>query len=142
MLRSGLIDQVERFTELSAYQRIRPADKKSVVLFRLFLRNWDADNVELTIARQEVEGFAKFLEIMRSINRREALIDHDVKALLGAKHALENSGARDAMDAISTTYGRSGALDEHIRIFRDGGPPPAPHELSAIIGDTLSALGR
>lgn len=141
ILRTGLIGILEGFARSPAYPLLRPSDKKEIILFRLALAAWAKDQLDLATARHHAEDFARFLEVMRSINRREALVEFDGQRLGEAQAALA-AGSRPevVLDGLQPVYGRSEELDELLRRRRITGAPPEPERLQAIIDTALATL--
>lgn len=141
ILRSGLTGIMEGFARSPAYPLLRPSDKKEIILFRLALANWAKGQLDLATARHHAEDFARFLEVMRSINRREALVEHDGQRLAEAQAALA-AGSRPevVLDGLQPVYGRSEELDELLRLRRITGAGPEPERLARVVDTALSTL--
>ncbi len=141
ILRSGLIGIVDGFARSSAYALLRPGDKKETILFRLALAAWAKGQIDLSRARHHAEDFARFLEVMRSINRREALIDFDRQRLTEAIAALgQDSRPEVVLDGLQPVYGRSDELDELLRMRRITGGKPDPERLGAVLDAVLQSM--
>lgn len=120
-LRLLLTQRLNHFAEQPAYRLLRPADKRELIFFRLKLQAWAQRAPSLTQLRQEVEGFSKFLEVLRSINQREVLARHDRDRLQTLSMLLESEA--DSLEIgphLEAVYGRSEALDKVIRRLRTG----------------------
>ncbi|MBI2372670.1 MAG: hypothetical protein HYV07_01595 [Deltaproteobacteria bacterium] len=135
-----LVTELERFASSRAYRLLRPSDKKEVVSFRLYLADWPTRGADVGNLRNAMEGFSRFLDFRRKINRREELVGHDRSHLEAARTALDNqAGVVEAMQMAQNAYGRSDALDSVIRAWRDD-QLPAPESLHAIIVEALVPL--
>lgn len=141
VLRGGLMELVAAFCNSPVYKFIRPQDKRAIILFRITLNSWErAGRPELEL-RQELEGFSKFLELMRELNWRDTLADNDRRSLHTAYFALE-SGVDVPMvkPYLERAYGRSAPVDEFLRTMRNGFEPPREQLLQAV-GQALVSLG-
>lgn len=141
ILRTGLIGILDSFARSPAYPLLRPSDKKETILFRLALAAWAKGQIDLYTARHHAEDFARFLEVMRSINRRESLRDFDAQRLTEATEALaQGSRPEVVLDGLQPVYGRSEELDELLRIRRITGAKPDPERLASIIDTALATM--
>lgn len=120
-LRILLTQKLNTFAEQPAYRLLRPADKRELIFFRLKLQGWAQAAPALQELRQAVEGFSKFLEVLRSINQREVLARHDRDRLQTLVMLLESEAdSLEIAPHLEAIYGRSEALDRTIRRLRSG----------------------
>lgn len=141
ILRSGLIGIVDGFARSGAYALLRPGDKKETILFRLALNAWAKDQIDLQRARLHAEDFARFLEVMRSINRREALIEFDRTKVSEAIEALQHGSRPEVvLDGLPAVYGRSDELDELLRMRRITGGKPDADRLRNVLDAILRSM--
>lgn len=133
ILKSGLTDRIGELALSPIYKTLRPQDKRAIILFRIALNRWERDGKNETILRQELEGFAKFLELMRELTFRDQLADNDRRSLLTAYEVLE-SGVDVPMvkPYLERSYGRSSMVDELTRTMRNGLEPPRDVLLNAV----------
>jgi hypothetical protein len=139
---AALVGQLQAFSTTAEYKLLKPQDKRAVILFRIFLNGWAQKGSDAEVLRQEVEGFAKFLALMRDISWRDVLGDHDKKKLKEVRRLL-TSGSRLAaiMPALLEVYGNSEPLDEAIRsIVRKRVAPPR-EELTRLITEAEARMG-
>lgn len=118
-VRHGLILRLKAFAELPAYRFLRPLDRREVNRCRVRLNRLELEEGTLRLFRQELEGFSKFLEVMRSINDREVLEARDRSALMTARMLLESEEHELAVQPIlEEVYGRDRELDLLVRALR------------------------
>jgi len=124
-----LLVRLMRFAASDAFALVRAPDKRAIIEFRKDLAlqlGRDAGNKRAV--GELLEGFAKFLEVMRSLNQREALVRHD-KAMMadlrgrliviGEVLPLDFDSAlrlfEEAREAVQLLYGREPMLDVWLR---------------------------
>jgi hypothetical protein len=132
-------DRLSQFAAAASYRHMRALDKREVILFRLRLAAWNPVECVPGDLRDWVEGFDKFLDLMRGINRREQLIIEDRRHLERAREALAAGDSTAALGELELTYGRYKPLDDWLRqhrLKRD----PAPGPLPGLIDAALAAL--
>ena len=132
----GVSDRLTRFAGRPEYRTMRAEDKRAVIDFRraLYGLRHSKGSIPVLQLRQAVEGFAKFLDAMHSINHREVLVLHDRQRLAEAGAKLEASerlvrrdpaGARGELQAtvrlLSSVMGRHPELDAALRTFGSAG---------------------
>lgn len=141
-VRQGTILRLQAFSEHPAYRFLRPLDRREVVRCRVHLHQLELDITTLSRFRHELDGFSKFLEVMRSINDREVLEIRDRSALLTAKMLLESEEDElTVQPLLEEVYGRNRELDLIIRGLRRREPIDGEVILDKI-DDVLSRLGR
>lgn len=116
-VRARLNATLDDLASRTVYDFLRPIDKRQIILFRIFLGAEETSRAEM---RRQLEGFAKFLEVMGEINQRQELVKHDARQLDLAAHALIERRTADAVRQLALVYGRHPALDEMIRRLRAG----------------------
>jgi hypothetical protein len=141
-------EALSQFIQSPGFKAMRPGDRWELTKFdRAFAE------VPASEARMTSEGFAKYLDSLGSINRREVLVTHDQRTmhelretLSAARPLLEyNTGvARDmVLQALATSeqlYGRSRSSDELITALREADPTLASAaEVEAVLS-TLELL--
>ncbi len=132
-VRHALVLRLNQFTELPAYRFIRPLDKREVDQFRLRMNGLDLNEKTVGTLRHEIEGFSKFLEVMRSINEREVLERRDRDALGTARMLLEaEEEIAEVRPFLERAFGRSRSVDEFVRLIRKGSMLD-PAELTAAV---------
>ncbi|MBK8010662.1 MAG: hypothetical protein IPK13_04890 [Deltaproteobacteria bacterium] len=118
-----MVQRMDHFVSLPTYRHLRPGDRKEFILFRIFLFNWGEGESSTQILREQVEGFSKFLEVMRAINQRRELVSHDRRYLAAVQTVLQsNLDTSRAKPYLEMVYGRSQRLDEMIRLCRESYP--------------------
>jgi hypothetical protein len=140
ILASGLIERLNQFSTTPAYKFLKPQDKRAVILVRIRLNDWSQKKGDATSIRNEVEGFSKFLALMRDLNWRDALAEHD-RRIIAKVRGLLRGGARidEIMPQLQQMYGRDDAIDDRLRAFRLG-LKPAPDELRRALEATEAKL--
>ena len=126
----ALADRLHRFCARPAYRTLRAEDKRALIEFRraLFGMRQQAGGPTLVVLRQQVEGFAKFLESMQAINHREVLAVHDRLRLQEALDLLRHAATLadpavacteldTAVSALAAVQGRSPELDAARRDY-------------------------
>lgn len=141
ILKTGLTERIVALSTSPAYKILRPQDKRAIILFRISLHSWERTGRSLTQLRQELEGFSKFLELMKELNWRDELADNDRRSLHTAYDVLE-SGVDVPMvkPYLERAYGRSAAVDELVRTLRNGIEPRRDVILRAV-HQALGPLG-
>ena len=120
-LHAALVERMMAFEESPSYEHVRPADRREVLNFLHFLDGWRASGGSREKLRTEVEGFSRYLEIMRGINGREELKRSDALILETVRQKLAvSSEAEKAFETLEAVYGRSDKLDVLIRRARRG----------------------
>ena len=120
-VRHALSVRLGAFVKHEAYGYLRPADKREMSMVRTALNDYDHEVEDLAAFRALVEGFAKFLDVLRSINQRDVLLQHDVQKLQTAMMMIDAEADDASMQPVLLSlYGRDVALDEMIRSFRRG----------------------
>ena len=117
---------------------MRARDKQEVIMLRHFLKHHKdtATGPELT---QHLDDFAKFLELMRSINNRPELRDHDRHHLEAALHLAQKNIDLVAIDVhLAEVFGRHQPLDDWYRNNRYPSGPPTL-ELVGLLSQALQA---
>ncbi|MCB9653352.1 MAG: hypothetical protein H6729_04370 [Deltaproteobacteria bacterium] len=118
-----MVQRMDHFVSLPTYRHLRPGDKKEFILFRIFLFNWGENESSAQILREQIEGFSKFLDVMRAINHRRELVSHDRRYLAAIQTVLQsNLDTSRAKPYLEMVYGRSQRLDEMIRLCRESYP--------------------
>ena len=127
-----LLEQVHIFTKEPSYAVFRAADKRSVIHIRHDLKN--ASTSESLTVRQAIrlsDGFARFLETLTTINRREHLTVNDQDAashaemkLADAVHHLMMNDLREGRELLTQAmaqsqriFGRSDSFDDILRVL-------------------------
>lgn len=119
-VRAAIIAALDRLARDPVDSYMRAQDKRHFIEFRWQLRMWP-ETSSLTSLRQAVEGFTKFLEVMRGINARIELRTHDKRHLLAAWTLMaEKQPVERALPHLQQAYGRDERLDEWLRTFRRG----------------------
>jgi hypothetical protein len=137
ILVDGLVDRLTELARTAAYKLLKPQDKRAIIMVRIFFNSWETKSDVKTV-RNEVEGFAKFLALMRDLNWRENLIDHDRRALLKIQKMLASGAPLDEIvPQLRQLYGAYDPLDDRIRAVRIG-IRPSPDELRRLIFEAQS----
>lgn len=136
---------MRNFIQGEVFRAMRPADRWELTKFERQLREQTAAVAHLTS-----EGFAKYLESLGSINRREVLVTHDQRAteelreaLAAARPILEINTqvaaelVRKALNAAISMYGRNSGNDELIVALKEAAPSL---ETASEIEGTLDTL--
>jgi hypothetical protein len=133
ILKNGLTERIGELAISPIYKTLRPQDKRAIILFRIALNRWEKSGKDETVLRHELEGFSKFLELMRELTFRDQLADNDRRSLLTAYEVLE-SGVDVPMvkPYLERSYGRSSMVDELTRNMRSGNEPPRDVLLNAV----------
>ncbi len=117
---------IEAFASSESFNFLRPLDRQQLGGFRRALARGE------TSFRQIIEGFSKFLEVMRSINQRQELARVDAENLRKAKAALDRGEPAQALvEGLYKVLGRDAELDDMIVRWVDA--PPEPARLSVAI---------
>jgi hypothetical protein len=120
ILVGGLVERLNELSTTPAYKLLKPQDKRAIIMFRIFLKSWESKSDVATV-RNEVEGFSKFLSLMRDLNWRESLMDHDKKTLLRLQKMLASGASADEMlPQMRRLYGSFDLIDDRIRAVRYG----------------------
>jgi hypothetical protein len=120
--------ELDHFQSSRGYLHMRAADKRFVIAFVRELSETFAKRTFGRPAQQLVEGFAKFLDSMAVINRREILINHDREAFAECGTLLEQAGLYlgvgehgkamgkmiQALAVATRLYGRDRYLDDYL----------------------------
>jgi hypothetical protein len=124
ILKTGLTERIHELSSSPVYKFLKPQDKQAIILFRIFLNSWEKSGRDEVKLRQELEGFSKFLHLVRDLNWRDMLAENDRRALISAHEFLE-SGVDVLMikPYLERAYGRSPELDELVRAMRSGIEP-------------------
>lgn len=139
---------VRDFLQSDVFRAMRPADRWELTKFERELRDQTG-----AVAYLANEGFAKYLESLGSINRREVLVTHDQRAteelreaLAAARPILEINTqvagdlVRKALAAALSLYGRNPGNDELIVALREAAPTlDSASEIEGTL-DTLEIL--
>ncbi len=121
-VRHALMVRVEEFTCHEAYRYLRPADKRELSKFRIALNAYERSIRDLVGFRETVEGFAKFLEVLRAVNQRDLLVQHDLQRVQTARMLIDAEADEEELwPVVRTLLGRDRLLDELIRAVRRGG---------------------
>jgi hypothetical protein len=152
--------EVEHFRSSRGYQRMRAGDKRFVLSFVQDLQQTLANRKFGKPAQQLVEGFAKFLDSMAVINRREILLNHDREAFAECGTLLEQvslylnnkepsrAGAKLqlALAVAARLFGRDRTLDDYLVLrlrwplenLMDGALGTAMEELRSCLAESGS----
>lgn len=120
--------ELDHFRASSGYATMRAGDKRFVIAFARTVAEISAQKSYGKAAQQHVEGFAKFLDSLAVINRREILMNHDREAFAYCGMLLEQAGqllgregparARERLaEALAVAvrlFGRDRFLDDHL----------------------------
>jgi hypothetical protein len=120
--------ELDHFRSSRGYLHMRAADKRFVIAFAHDLSEVFAKRTFGKGAQQLVEGFAKFLDSLAVINRREILINHDREAFAECGTLLEQSSLHlgvgehgkamakltQALAVATRLYGRDRYLDDYL----------------------------
>ena len=118
-VRHALAVRLVEFADHDAYRYLRPADKAALSKFRIALDAFDETISDVTAFRHVVDDLATFLEVMRSINRRDRLLQHDLQALQTVEMLIESEVDDDELLVeVCTVMGRDRDLDAMIRALR------------------------
>lgn len=120
--------ELDHFRASRGYSTMRAGDKRFVIAFARGLADIFNRKAYGREGQQHVEGFAKFLDSLAVINRREILMNHDREAfaecgtlLEQASHALAFEGPEparirlaEALDVARRLFGRDRFLDDYL----------------------------
>lgn len=120
--------ELDHFRSSRGYQHMRAGDKRFVISFARALAEVFEKRLYGKHAQQQVEGFAKFLDSLAVINRREILMNHDREAFAECGTLLEQAslhlgvgepakaGVRlaQAIAVAQRLYGRDRFLDDYL----------------------------
>ncbi len=132
VLGERLLARLEVFAGDEVYRFVRAPDKHMIIMLRLNLATWQKGETSLHEFNHQLDDAAKYLEMRRSMEEKEQLADHDrtqIDVLLGA---LEHAQNTEILPGLELLYGRSQELDEQVRRYRKGAPPPASQLASAL----------
>jgi hypothetical protein len=116
LLHDACMKAVERFVAQPGFGYIRASDKREVIRFRLFLRDWPKSGANPRELKQKSEAFAKLSEVFVLINRRPQLLAHDRAMLNEAERSLrEERDVAGALVRLESVFGRSATLDVILR---------------------------
>jgi hypothetical protein len=116
---SGLRARLQLFSGTPAYRFLKPQDKRAVILMRIFLNTALNKGVEPQTLRNEVEGFSKFLALLRDISWRDILADYDRRTIQELQLRLAaGAGPGEILPFLESVYGSHDALDDMIRSMR------------------------
>ena len=118
------------FLAAPVFRAMRPADRWELTKFERLLGEQTSTEGRLTC-----EGFAKYLDSLGAVNRREVLQTHDERALKDLRDLLANARAliamnfglaadmaRQAIALAERLYGRNAINDELLAALRDAAP--------------------
>lgn len=115
-IRQALLLRLHEFAELPVYAMVRPLDKRAIIQFRLELERTEPAPATVLPLRRAIEGFSKFLEVIRSINERDVLLRTDFGHLQTIRMLLESEEGVDAVrPLLREVYGRDPSLDVFVR---------------------------
>lgn len=131
-----------RFIASPGFRAMRPGDRWELTKFDRALASVPSHE-----ARLVSEGFAKYLDSLGSINRREVLVTHDQRTIHDLRETLAaarpllalNSGVaremvKQALASAEQLYGRTRSSDELIEALRDASPTLAnAMEIEAVL---------
>lgn len=120
--------ELEHFRASVGYASMRAGDKRFVIKFFDDLKAASDNNMLGKQAQTLVEGFAKFLDSMAVLNRREVLMNHDRESFAACGILLEQASAHlltgdipsarsslaSALKVAARLYGRDRYLDDHL----------------------------
>ncbi len=122
-VRHAIAVRLEEFIDHAAYEYLRPADKRELSKFRIDLKSYEQAIENLSGFRALVDGLSVFLDVLRAINQRDQLVQHDLQTLRSALVIAEaGGGGSDLLTALRPVLGRNTELDEYIRALRRGLP--------------------
>lgn len=150
--------EVDHFRSSRGYQRMRAGDKRFVLAFVQDLQTLLTTRKFGKPAQQLVEGFAKFLDSMAVINRREILLNHDREAFAECGTLLEQtslyignrepgraaSKLQQALSVAGRLFGRDRMLDDYLILrlrwplenLMDTALPTAVEELRSCLAES------
>jgi len=121
---------LEAFLATPVFRAMRPADRWELTKFHRTLAGQTPGEGKLT-----GEGFAKYLESLRAVNRREVLQAHDERTMAEVRELLSNARAlvtvnlgmsagmvRQAVVLADRLYGRSAGNDDLLRAVKGAQP--------------------
>jgi hypothetical protein len=121
ILVGGLVERLNKLSMAAAYKLLKPQDKRAIIMIRIFLNAWETKPDAAATVRNEVEGFAKFLSLMRDLNWRESLMDHDKRTLLRLQRMLAAGVSTEEMfPQMKQLYGSFDLIDDRVRAMRYG----------------------
>lgn len=149
--------KVIEFTYHPAYQFLRPQQRNTVRETAQQLGALAAaPKFNAAVSRQTVEGFAKFLESMRTISLQEVLIDHDKESAREGRQFLEKAIAYLRTDfdqavfqvmhgvrRLSQLYGVDADVDRSYQNLPDiENKLTSPQQLADLIDELRVLFGR
>jgi hypothetical protein len=149
--------KVIEFISHPAYQFLRPQERNTVRETAALLGNLAAaPKFNAAYARQTVEGFAKFLESMRTISLQEVLVDHDKESAKEGRQFLERAIAYLRTDfdqavfqvmhgvrRLSQLYGVDAEVDRSYQNLPDiENKLTTPQQLADLIDELRVLFGR
>jgi hypothetical protein len=143
-IRHALIFRLKEFAEQPVYGHVRPLDKREFIRFRQALDAIVPGRDTRQAFLQAVEGFAKFLDVMRAINDRAVLTKSDRAQVETARMLLESEEeVAEAMPFLEQLYGRDRELDALLRELRQGRRVDQERLVAAVgaLHDTLRGAG-
>jgi len=154
--------ELDHFRASRGYLFMRAGDKRFVIAFARELAGIMAQRNLGRPVQLAVEGFAKFLDSMAVINRREILINHDREAFAECGTLLEQASLyanvsdhpkammrlTQALAVASRLYGRDRVLDDYLVLrlrwplehLVDSSIPTAVEELRGCVAECGSHL--
>jgi hypothetical protein len=152
--------ELDHFRASRGYQRMRAGDKRFVISFARDLDQTLSTRAFGKSAQMLVEGFAKFLDSMAVINRREMLINHDREAFAECGTLLEQASSflhaneprratirlTQALAVAMRMFGRDRYLDDYLVLrlrwplenLVDSAVPTALEELRTCLAESGS----
>ena len=120
-VRDALVARLNEFAGEEAYRFLRPADKRALSRFRIGLNAHEPDRRGVGEFRRFVDDMSTFLEVMRSINRRDLLVQHDLQALQSIQMMIDSeAGDEELHPLVRSVYGRDRVIDDLVRALRSG----------------------
>lgn len=114
-LSGRLLKHLSEFLGSEAYSYMRPLDRKELVGFRLAFAKAEKEGLSPLAFRQQVDGFDKFLDVSRSVNRRDELVHYDRRTLQKALALLEaGEPLGRVIPRLRGVYGRDRRLDHWL----------------------------
>lgn len=149
--------ELDHFRSSVGYLNMRAGDKRFVIQFAEELQDAFDKNLLGKHSQTLVEGFAKFLDSMAVLNRREVLMNHDREAFAECGILLEQAnghlGQNDfpaacsnltaALRVATRLYGRDRHLDDHL-VLRTRWPAESliPGAIPAAIDELRTCLAE
>ena len=122
-VRHAVAVRLGEFIGHEAYRYLRPADKRELSRFRIDLNAYEHEIQDMVAFRTLIDGLSVFLSVLRSINQRDQLLQHDLQALQTIAMLAEAEAEDDDLaPPLLSVFGRDPELDELIRAIRRGGP--------------------